>query len=530
VHVEVDGQVKGGEEGGASENAASAATDEMTVASAVDDEVAARLDTLCFLDDKQATVSTAESTAEIEVAMSEHDGHAAVACVDAQRALHAAASDDGQDRTEWLPDELMEDILLMLPIETLWSGACERVCQRWAMLMQTASIVRRKRDERWAVYEAGTIKPRRLEGCTSTVRALAIGLDGRIYSGSTDKTVMVWSGESGAHLQTLRGHTDRVFTLAVGFDGNLYSGSGDCSVRVWSGATGAHVQTLVGHTDWVMALAVGLDGKIYSGSYDRTIRVWAADDGAHLQTLVGHTSVVMALAVGKGGAVYSGSYDQTIRVWSGDDGTHLRMFVGHTDSVISLAVRPDGRVFSGSMDKTIRVWSPVDGSHMQTLVGHAVHALVVGSDGNVFSGSVDGTVRVWSGVNGAHLHTIKESSPDFSALAVCWTRRDSVLWRGPWPSSDVVARTAKYSSSQQHACTACAASCYITQMCMVHAPLRATNTRVRPSIAPTTATVATHTHAHTCTHPHTHTHTHAHAHAHTHAHTHAHACTFDFCL
>jgi hypothetical protein len=64
-------------------------------------------------------------------------------------------------------------------------------------LMESASIVRRKRDGRWAAYEAGAIKPRTLGGHTDTVYALAAGLDGKVYSGSFDGTIMVWSGESG---------------------------------------------------------------------------------------------------------------------------------------------------------------------------------------------------------------------------------------------------------------------------------------------------------------------------------------------
>ena len=81
--------------------------------------------------------------------------------------------------------------------------------------MESASIVRRKRDGRWAAYETGVIKPRTLEGHTDTVFSLAVGLDGKVYSGSSDKTIMVWSGESGAHLQTLQGHTGHVYALTV---------------------------------------------------------------------------------------------------------------------------------------------------------------------------------------------------------------------------------------------------------------------------------------------------------------------------
>ena len=60
----------------------------------------------------------------------------------------------------------------------------------------------------------------------------------------------------------------RVWALALSADGQrLYSGSEDSTVRVWSTADGAPLQTLQGHTDCVCALAVSADGqRLYSGS------------------------------------------------------------------------------------------------------------------------------------------------------------------------------------------------------------------------------------------------------------------------
>jgi WD40 repeat protein len=340
-----------------------------------------------------------------------------------RRELKAAVNapvSGGRNTTESLPDELILTIMLMLPFVALWSGACECVCRRWERLMESAPIVRRKREGRWAAYESGVLKPQRLSGHTDAVWALTLGPNGKIYSGSDDMTIRVWSGESGAHLQTLQGHTNWVSALTVGLDGKIYSGSDDKTIRVWSSASGAHLQTLVGHSGHVWALAVGLDGKVYSGSNDSAVRVWSGDDGTHLQTLVGHTNAVMALAVGKDGAIYSGSSDCTIRVWSGEDGTHLRTLVGHTDSVFSLAVGLDGKVYSGSRDTTVRVWSPGDGALLQNLEGHThrVRTLAVGPDGKVLSGSDDGTLRVWSGDTGALLHSLYNANAVWS-LAVC---------------------------------------------------------------------------------------------------------------
>jgi WD40 repeat protein len=327
----------------------------------------------------------------------------------------------GRDPFEWLPDELLVMVLVMLSGATLCSGACERVCQRWARLMESSPVKRRKQSSKWAAYESGVIQPQSLDGHTRRVRSIAVGLDGKIYSGSEDTTVKVWSGEDGTLLRTLVGHTSVVYALAVGLGGKVYSGSGDHTIRVWSGDDGSHLRTLLGHTDAVRALAVGLDGKIYSGSFDDTIRVWRGDDGAHLNTLVGHTDTVSALAIGLDGVVYSASADRTIRVWGGDDGTHMRTLVGHTYVVFSLAVGLDGKICSGSYDTTIRVWRYDDGALLQTLEGHNenVCALVVGLDGTLFSASEDRTLRVWRVDNGAlvHAHTVQCASV-VNALAV----------------------------------------------------------------------------------------------------------------
>jgi hypothetical protein len=127
----------------------------------------------------------------------------------ARRELNAlvnAPVSGGRNPFDWLPDELILMILERVPFEALWSGACDRVCLRWAQLMESAPVKRHKRDGRWAAYEAGVIKPRGLDGHTSSVGALAVGLDGKVYSGSDDQTIRVWSGDDGTHLQTLEGH------------------------------------------------------------------------------------------------------------------------------------------------------------------------------------------------------------------------------------------------------------------------------------------------------------------------------------
>jgi WD40 repeat protein len=115
-----------------------------------------------------------------------------------------------------------------------------------------------------------------LEGHSRPISALAALPNGKLASGSWDKTVRVWDVASGACLLTLAGHAAYVIDLAVLPDGKLASCSWDKTVRVWDVVSGACLLTLAGHTDYVNTLAVLLDGKLASGSssHDNNIRVW----------------------------------------------------------------------------------------------------------------------------------------------------------------------------------------------------------------------------------------------------------------
>ena len=130
---------------------------------------------------------------------------------------------------------------MRVPFEALWHGVCAVVCQRWARLVKSAPIQQHKRDGRWAAYAAGVIRPCTMQ-ITHTdslwhissrwdVNSIAVGPDGRIYSGSSEGTILVWPG---------KGSRDTPLEL------NRFS----CG-RSWGG---------------VSAIAVGLNGKVYSAS------------------------------------------------------------------------------------------------------------------------------------------------------------------------------------------------------------------------------------------------------------------------
>ena len=71
-----------------------------------------------------------------------------------------------------------------------------------------------------------------LQGHTAAVSCLVKLDGGRLASGSTDKSIIIWSVADGKQLAKLEGHTGSVWCLAALDGGRLASGSGDRTIRV----------------------------------------------------------------------------------------------------------------------------------------------------------------------------------------------------------------------------------------------------------------------------------------------------------
>ncbi|MEB3317030.1 MAG: WD40 repeat domain-containing protein, partial [Cyanobacteriota bacterium] len=126
----------------------------------------------------------------------------------------------------------------------------------------------------------------------SEVIALAVLPDGRLASGSWDKTIRFWDPATGSCSAVFEGHQGWVNALAVLPDGRLASGSWDNTIRLWDPATGSCSAVFEGHQGWVMALAVLPDGRLVSGSWDNTIRLWDPAKGSCERVFEGHQGLV----------------------------------------------------------------------------------------------------------------------------------------------------------------------------------------------------------------------------------------------
>ncbi|KAI0192760.1 hypothetical protein EV127DRAFT_386433, partial [Xylaria flabelliformis] len=160
-------------------------------------------------------------------------------------------------------------------------------------------------------------------------------------------------------LQTLEGHTDRVTSVAPSPDGQtLASASYDKTVRIWSTNTGVCLQTLEGHTAEVCSVAFSPNGQtLASASSDYTVRIWSTNTGACLQTLQEQTKVCSVAFSPNSQTLALALSDNTIQIWSTNTGV-LQTLEGHTGPVCSVIFSPNGQTLaSASGDYTVRIWS-----------------------------------------------------------------------------------------------------------------------------------------------------------------------------
>ncbi|HEX7843084.1 MAG TPA: WD40 repeat domain-containing protein, partial [Kofleriaceae bacterium] len=104
--------------------------------------------------------------------------------------------------------------------------------------------------------------------------------------------------------------------IAVSPDGRrIAAGLNDRTIRVWSAETGQLVEVLRGHSDLVLDVAFSPDGRrLASASYDKTIRLWDLTTERH-RVLRGHTAPVNRVAWRGAHQLVTSSLDGTIRLW-----------------------------------------------------------------------------------------------------------------------------------------------------------------------------------------------------------------------
>uniref|UniRef100_A0A7N4NRW3 Bromodomain and WD repeat domain containing 3 n=1 Tax=Sarcophilus harrisii TaxID=9305 RepID=A0A7N4NRW3_SARHA len=122
---------------------------------------------------------------------------------------------------------------------------------------------------------------KRILGHLSSVYCVAFDRSGRrIFTGSDDCLVKIWSTDDGRLLSTLRGHSAEISDMAINYENTLLAaGSCDKVIRVWCVQTCAPVAVLLGHSASITSLQFcparkGTTRYLTSTGADGTICFW----------------------------------------------------------------------------------------------------------------------------------------------------------------------------------------------------------------------------------------------------------------
>ncbi|NQV24383.1 MAG: hypothetical protein HQ518_08445 [Rhodopirellula sp.] len=201
--------------------------------------------------------------------------------------------------------------------------------------------------------------------------------------GTQQNTITIRSLVDGKEIKKLDGHTGPVSGVALTADGSqVVSGSADKTVRIWSVESGAVTRQFETPAP-IHDLCLTLDGKqVITAHEDAVIRVWnlAAPETAPAEgetekpvlEIKGHSKAVrsVALILPAGTQLVSGSDDNTARIWTLANGAAVRS-LNHGGPVVSVAARPDGQFLaSASSNKTAKLWNAANGQQVAELRGN----------------------------------------------------------------------------------------------------------------------------------------------------------------
>lgn len=231
-------------------------------------------------------------------------------------------------------------------------------------------------------------QPQNVQTLKSPLGAVAADVDVNVATqlaafGTQQNIVTVRSLVDGKEIKKLTGHSGPVSGVAISADGTqVISGSADKTVKIWSLESGAVTRQFETPAP-INDLCLTLDGKqVITAHEDNLIRVWniAAPNPAPaegeaekpVREIKGHSKPVqsVALILPAGTQFVSGSDDNTARIWTLANGAAVRS-LNHGGPVVSVAARPDGKFLaSASSNNTAKLWDASNGKQIAELRGH----------------------------------------------------------------------------------------------------------------------------------------------------------------
>ncbi|XP_071509151.1 uncharacterized protein [Diadema antillarum] len=203
-----------------------------------------------------------------------------------------------------------------------------------------------------------------------------LGHDGAIWamaqkkhylaSASQDRTVKLWDLHTCSLLHTLVGHGQAVFCVDIDNEGTMViTGSADKSIRVWSIETGRHVRVIrISQTTSIMALSY--DKGYFACSVGEVVSLWRLDTAACVKVFDEHEKRVETLNLKISdtsnpdqpkGLLVSAGQDGMVKYWNIRKNESWHTLQSRKGSHINSTFTDKTKIIAACSDYRVRVWN-----------------------------------------------------------------------------------------------------------------------------------------------------------------------------
>ena len=205
---------------------------------------------------------------------------------------------------------------------------------------------------------------------------IAVSRDGKWIVSGTQRSVQVWSAESGKKVSEIRGHSGSVHAVDVSPDSTkIASGSSDKTARVWSLSTGQQLLGPWKHDRWVFAAKFSPDGRFIATTTQSLIRIYdGRDDNIVVNVLIEVTySYNHSLAWSSNGSHLFAVSSGKVICLDASTGATLSQWSSHSDEYSCIALASDGAFIAASSGSSASFWDATTHKQIGSVIEHTAN-------------------------------------------------------------------------------------------------------------------------------------------------------------